>query len=130
MGRLAQFLRRDKLSQIFCPDLARHWYANRGYMHDLIVLLFTIAAGMTASGILASLYRMVATEPQTWVGTCLHYVVMVIAGPVVLISNSTKSFREKQCSKPAYALAMALGAYWSFVTGVLIVSLAVIIRGT
>jgi len=98
-------------------------------MHNVIVLLFTIAAGMTASGIFSSLYRMIASEPQTWIGTCLHYVVMVIAGPVVLISNSTKSFREKRCSKPAYALAWALSAYWSFITGVLIVSVAVIIRG-
>ncbi len=98
-------------------------------MHDFIVLLFTIAAGMTASGILASIYRMIGTEPQTWVGTCLHYAVMVIAGPVVLISNSTKSFREKRCSKPAYALAMALSAYWSFITGVFIVSVALVIRG-
>ena len=99
-------------------------------MHDFIVVLFAIAAGMTASGIMASIYRMMATEPQTWVGTCLHYAVMMIAGPVVLISNSTKSFREKQCSKPAYALAMALGAYWSFTTGLLIMSLAVLIHGT
>jgi hypothetical protein len=98
-------------------------------MHYFIVFLFTIAAGMTASGIIASVYRMIATEPQTWVGTCLHYAVMVIAGPVVLIANSTKSFREKQCSKPAFALAMALGVYWSFTTGLLIVSLAVVLRG-
>jgi hypothetical protein len=129
MGRLAQFLRRDKLSQIFCPDLARHWYAIRGNMHDFTISLFIIAAGMTASGIIASVYRMIAKEPTTVVGTCLHYIVMVVAGPVVLISNSTKSFREKQCSKPAYALAIALGTYWSFATGLLIVSLAVAVRG-
>ncbi len=99
-------------------------------MNAFIVFLFTIAAGMTASGILASLYRMLAREPQTWVGTCLQYSVMVIAGPVVLMSNSAKSLREKQCSKAAFALAVALGAYWSFATGLLILSLVVAVRAT
>ena len=98
-------------------------------MHDFIVFAFAIAAGMTASGIIASLYRMTAGEPRTRVGTCLHYAVMIIAGPVVLMGNSTKSFRNKKCSKAAFALAIALGGYWSFVTGVLILSAAVALRG-
>jgi len=98
-------------------------------MHDLIVFLFAIAAGMTASGLLSSIYRMVAREPETRLETCVHYVVMVIAGPVVLISNSTKSFREKQCSKAAYALAIALGAYWSFTTGLFFLLVMIAIRG-
>jgi hypothetical protein len=98
-------------------------------MHDFIVFIFAIAAGMTASGVLSSIYKMVAREPETRLGTCLHYIVMVIAGPVVLLSNSTKSFREKQCSKAAYALAIALGAYWSFTNGLFILMLMLALRG-
>jgi hypothetical protein len=97
-------------------------------MHDFNVFVFAIAAGMTASGIIASLYRMIAGEPRTWVGTCLQYAVMIVAGPVVLMGNSIKSFRDKQCSKAACALAIALGGYWSFITGVLILSVVVAIR--
>jgi phosphopantothenoylcysteine synthetase/decarboxylase len=98
-------------------------------MHEFIVFLFAIAAGITASGLIASIYRLIAGEPKTKIGTVLHYAVMVIAGPVVLVSNSTKSYRDKKCSKAAYALAIALSFYWSFVTGVVILSVWVAIRG-
>jgi uncharacterized membrane protein HdeD (DUF308 family) len=98
-------------------------------MHDFIVFLFSIGAGVTASGLLSSIYRLVAREPKTRIETVLHYAVMVIAGPVVLVSNSTKSYRDKECSAAAYALAIALSGYWCFVTGVVILSLWVAVRG-
>lgn len=98
-------------------------------MHNFIVFLFCMGAGVTASGLLASIYRLIAREPKTRIETLLHYAVMVIAGPVVLIGNSTKSYRSKECSKAAYALVIALSGYWSFVTGVVILSLWVAIRG-
>jgi len=91
-------------------------------MHDFIVFLFAIGAGITASGLIASMYRLVAREPKTKFETVLHYAVMVIAGPVILIGNSTKSYRKKECSKTAYALAIALGGYWSFAMGVFFLS--------
>lgn len=89
-------------------------------MHSFIVFLFAIAAGITASGLIASIYRLVASEPKTRIGTAILYAVMVVAGPVVLFGNSTKSYRKKECSKMAYALAIALSGYWSFAMGVLI----------
>jgi hypothetical protein len=97
-------------------------------MHDFIVFMFCIAAGVTASGLISSIYRLVASEPETRLGTILHCAVMVIAGPVVLVTNSTKSYRDKRCSKAAYAMAIALSAYWSFVTGVILLSVWVALR--
>ena len=48
---------------------------------------------------------------------------MAIAGPSVLIDNATRSFRGRNCSKGAYAFALGLTAYWSFVLGYLVISL-------
>jgi hypothetical protein len=90
-----------------------------------MTLLFTIASGMTAAGLFSSLYGLLANEPTTKLGTFIHYAVMVIAGPVVLAGNSTSSFRKKECSTAAFALALALSTYWAFATGTFI--LAVII---
>ena len=98
-------------------------------MHNFIVFFFSVAAGMTAAGLLSNLYGLLANEPNTKLGTLVHYAVMVIAGPVVLADNSTKSFRKKECSTAAYALALALSVYWSFATGVFILSLIVKLRG-
>jgi hypothetical protein len=94
-------------------------------MPPLMIFLFTIASGMTAAGLLSSLYSLLANEPTTKLGTFIHYAVMVIAGPVVLAGNSTSSFRKKECSTAAFALALALSTYWAFATGTFI--LAVII---
>jgi hypothetical protein len=98
-------------------------------MHDFIVFLFAIGSGITASGLIGAIYRLLAHEPKSKLGIVLHYAVMVIAGPVILIANSTKSYREKQCSRSAYALAIALSAYWSFATGLFILSMWVALRG-
>jgi len=92
-------------------------------MHNFIVFLFAVAAGMTAAGLLSSLYRLLASEPTTRLGTVTLYAVMVIAGPVVLAGNSTRSFRKKECSKTAYFMALILSLYWSFATGMFILSI-------
>lgn len=94
-------------------------------MHSFIVFLFAIAAGATASGIIANLYRLAAKEVKGKVGTIIHCAVMVFAGPVVLAGNSTKAFRKKSCSIAAYGLALALSAYWSFAMGLFILSVCV-----
>jgi hypothetical protein len=98
-------------------------------MHQFIVFLFAIAAGMTASGLVANIYRLVASEPKTKLATVIHCAVMIFAGPVMLIGNSTRSLRAKQCSKAAYALALALSGYWSFAMGVFFLSVFVALRG-
>lgn len=91
-------------------------------MQAFILFLFAVAAGITASGLIANIYRLLASEPTTKAGTALLYAVMVVAGPVVLFANSTKSYRKKECSKIAYALAVALSGYWSFAMGALILT--------
>jgi len=93
-------------------------------MHEFMVFLFVIAAGMTASGLIASIYRLIAGEPKTTIGTAIYYVVMVVAGPSILAGNSTRSFRKKQCSTAAYAIALAVSGYWSFAMGTFLLALA------
>ena len=94
-------------------------------MHNFIIFLFAISAGVTASGLSANIYRLAGGEPTTRLSTIVHYAVMIIAGPVVLIGNSTRSFRQKECSRAAYALALVFSGYWAFATGLFILSVAV-----
>ena len=99
-------------------------------MHAIMITLFAVCAGMTAAGLISSIYRLLANEPSTKLGTFILYAVMMVAGPVVLADNSTRSFRKKECSKTAYALALVLSLYWSFAIGLFILSLVVALRGT
>ena len=88
-------------------------------MHDLALLLFAVAAGLTFSGIAANLYRLLARKPVSQLETVVHYAVMAVAGPSVLFENATKSFRSRDCSRSAYGLAMAVTFYWSLLLGLL-----------
>jgi hypothetical protein len=95
---------------------------------DLLLLLFAVTAGLTASGIAANVYRMLARKPLTRPEQALYYAVMVVAGPSVLFENATRSFRTKDCSRLAYGLAVAITGYWSFALGLLVLSLCLGIR--
>jgi hypothetical protein len=93
-------------------------------MHTVIMLLFAIAGGLALSGIVANLYRLLARKPKGVPEKMAYAVVMVVAGPSVLIDNATRSFRKKSCSRAAYIFAVGLTAYWSFALGQLLIVLA------
>jgi hypothetical protein len=92
---------------------------------DILVVMFATAAGFTASGIIANLYRLLATKPKSMQAQAAYVAVMVVAGPNVLLGNATNSFRTKGCSKFAFWLAAAIAAYWSFVLGLFLLDVVV-----
>jgi hypothetical protein len=95
-----------------------------GSLREVIVMVFSIAAGFTASGIVANLYRLVADKPQSNIGKTVYIAVMVVAGPSVLVANAAKSFRAKGCSRYALWLAAAVAGYWSFAIGLFVLSIS------
>lgn len=91
-------------------------------MREALMLLFSLAAGLTLSGIAANLYRLLARKPESRPERILYFGVMAVAGPSVLFNNATRSFRSKACSSSAYLFAVTLTGYWSFAIGVIILS--------
>ncbi|MBU6297461.1 MAG: hypothetical protein KGJ79_06005 [Alphaproteobacteria bacterium] len=92
-------------------------------LHQLLIVMFAMTAGFTASGITANLYRLVADKPRTGAGKTAYIAVMVIAGPSVLFENAAKKVRQKSCSKVAFGLAAAVAGYWSFAIGLFVLNL-------
>ena len=97
-------------------------------MNNLLVLFFAVAAGLTASGIVANIYRILARKPKTHPQMALYYAVMVVAGPSVLLENATRSYRTKACSRLAYGLAVAVTGYWAFALGLMVLSIWISLR--
>ncbi|MBI3678376.1 MAG: hypothetical protein HY243_17335 [Proteobacteria bacterium] len=93
--------------------------------HDVMVALFALAAGFTASGIFANLYRLVASKPETTIARMGYIAVMVVAGPSVLFENAAKAWRESSCSGMAFWLAAAIAGYWSLAIGLIILACGV-----
>src|ERR1700709_2487422 len=91
---------------------------------DIFLAGFATLAGFTASGILANIYRLLASKPETAVGRVGYMAVMVVAGPNVLFQNAATSFRAKDCSRFAFWLATSISAYWSFMLGLFIVQVS------
>ena len=93
-------------------------------LHEIAVVLFALAAGFSASAIVANLYRLLAEKPKTETGKTVYMVIMVVAGPSVLFDNATKSFRAKACPGWAFWLAAAVAGYWSFALGLFVLNLS------
>lgn len=87
------------------------------------MLLFSFAGGLTLSGIVANLYRALARKPQSRIGRWCYYTVMALAGPSVLLDNSTRSFHTRSCSVAAYGFAVAVAGYWAILIGAVILEL-------
>jgi hypothetical protein len=98
-------------------------------VHDLVVSIFALAAGFTASGIIANLYRIVATDKASSLGRAAYVAVMIFAGPNVLFENAAKAWREKSCSAVSFWLAAAVSGYWSLAIGLLMIQLGLALRG-
>jgi hypothetical protein len=97
------------------------------FVRDLTVLLFALTGGLTLSGIIANIYRLIADKPQSRGGTAVYYAVMVFAGASVLLENATRTYRKKDCSAPAYGFAVAIVGYWCFILGLGVLAIAVYI---
>ena len=93
-------------------------------LHNFVVMLFSIAAGFTASGIVANVYRLLARKPESKIGKSVYIAVMVFAGPSVLVGSAVKKFRAKSCSVYAFWLATAVAGYWSFAIGLFVFNLS------
>jgi len=91
--------------------------------HGILVILFAIAIGLTASGITANLYRLIFKKPETTRAKIIYAGVMVLAGPSVLFENAATSFRAKKCSGLAFWLAAAVALYWSFAVGLFVLNI-------
>ncbi len=95
---------------------------------DIVVVLYAVTAGFTASGITANLYRLLASKPQSTPARITYLAVMAVAGPSVLFENAATSFRSKSCSRLAFWLAAAICAYWSLAIGLLVLNVALAVR--
>lgn len=97
-------------------------------MHDVTVALYAMAAGFTASGICASLYRLLVKDTASPIGRVTFVAIMIFAGPNVLFENAARAWRQKSCSGLGFGLAAALCGYWSLALGLLVIQVALVLK--
>ena len=94
-------------------------------MKSFFVLFLVIASGFTASGIVASLYRILARSPESDFAKIIRNGVYVIAGPTVFFGTATHALKTKEISPPLYLLALLALCYWSFAIGLFVLNVAI-----
>ncbi len=93
-------------------------------MKDIWLILFAIATGFTASGIMANLYRVLGFKAETRNERILRAVVLVIAGPCVLVENAVSGVLAKRWKYMQFWTAAAGAAYWSLAIGLFVLEMA------
>lgn len=94
-------------------------------MHPFLVAFFAVAAGFTASGIVASLYRIVARSPQSAREIFVRQIVLVVAGPTVFFNIATRMLVTNELSPLLFSVAVLALSYWSFALGLFILNIAI-----
>ena len=94
-------------------------------MHPFLVACFAVAAGFTASGIVASLYRIMARSPQSDHEKMVRQIVLVVAGPTVFFNAATRLLMTKELSPLLFSVAVAALSYWSFALGLFILNIVI-----
>jgi hypothetical protein len=103
-------------------------YRKEAGLRNLMIACFAIAAGFTASGISANLYRLLVKDAATSLGRAVYVAVMIFAGPNVLFESAARAWRKKSCSAVAFWLATALVGYWSLALGMLFIQVGLALR--
>jgi hypothetical protein len=86
-------------------------------MQDMWLIIFAVAAGFTASGIVAAIYKIAGMDPRTTPGKVAKMAIMVIAGPALFFETAMKGFVDRRWPPVFFWLAAAGIAYWSLAIG-------------
>ena len=99
-------------------------------MREALLLLLIVASGFVASGLVASLYRLVsgkpdyAPEPKTDAGRMAAVGLTILTGPAVLTFNALKADPAEQ-PRAYLMVVLAVAALWSYVLGLFVVTVAI-----
>ena len=93
-------------------------------MNQMWVVLFSIAIGFSVSGIVANLYRVLGFKAVSRPEHILRALVLVIAGPCVLVENALAGVLGKQWKLVHFWTATAGAAYWSLAIGLFVLEVA------
>jgi hypothetical protein len=88
-------------------------------MSGFLIVMFSILAGLTLSGICGNSYWLIVKPTKSSTSNVSYWVMMAISGPAILIDRSTRSLLSKKTSLIMYALAIGTALYWAFAIGVL-----------
>lgn len=89
-------------------------------MHGLVLVLFAIVVGITASGIVASLYRLSGMNPESQTGRIVRNAVLVVAGPSVIFESAINGLLKKEWKPIIFWFVVGGLIYWCLAIGLFV----------
>lgn len=103
-------------------------------MEETVRVLYTIAVGFAAGGIIGSLHQSYAERrpsftyiPDGFLAKLWTVIVLIFSGPVIIMRNAIRARLLLQRSPVWLAATTAIATGWSFASGVTITSTALAI---
>lgn len=100
-------------------------------MYEIFSILFAVAIGYTAGGLVGSLHQLITRRPASFqpagggfAAGALTVPVIVFGGPVILMRNAIRGRRVEGRPIPWIAATTAIATGWSFVSGVVLLQFA------
>ncbi len=99
-------------------------------MREALLLILIIASGFVASGVIASLYRLVtgsseyAPQPKSEAGRLAAVGLTIFTGPAVLTFNALKADPAEQ-PRLYLLVVLTVATLWSYVLGLVVVTVAI-----
>ena len=99
-------------------------------MREALLLLMIIASGFVASGLIASLYRVIsgkpdyAPQPTSEAGRLAAVGLTIFTGPAVLTFNALRADPAEQ-PRVYLMVVLAVAGLWSYVLGLFVVTVAI-----
>ncbi len=89
------------------------------------LVIFAVVSGYTASGIVASLYRLSGIDAESRHGRIVRQAALIVAGPTVLLETAYRGYAKKEWSLLMFWFAVMGLSYWSFAIGLLVIDFAI-----
>jgi hypothetical protein len=103
--------------------------------NELVLAAFIMAVGLTVSAASTYLYQGVARQPamlrydgKTYLGTLGHLAMSFICGPFIMLQLGWRQEKGGSVAVTSVLIASLVAFGWSFLTGLLIMSIYVAIR--
>ena len=105
-------------------------------LRDGLLLSYSAVIGFVASGIAASFFKMVTTQParfallgQSWYGLATTFVFCAVTGPAIIMDQAIRQRPTEPNGIGLLLGSVLIAALWSVCSGVLVLHLIVSLGG-
>ena len=104
-------------------------------LRDGLLIVYCAAIGFVASGIAASFYKMMTSEParfallgEGWLATASTFLFFAVTGPAIIMNTALKRRLSEANAFGWLFGSLAVAALWSVCSGIIVLQLVLVLQ--